>query len=452
MHLTPKTSILCYGVKKMRKLIIVFMAVLFLTACTAEAEAFQETSHAPEKEHHAFFSVSRVEFKSDAESDVGLEEESKASESMKAIWVSQFDMKPLYRNGTKQREEADYRSRVEAMTANLARDGFNTVFLQVRPNGDSMYESEFYPLSRYVAGSYGGSISYDAIEIYLEIAKKNGISVHAWINPFRLCEEGELKNAFGRLKEWSADIGGRIKLGSNGVYYLDPSYEEATELIVDGATEILEKYDFDGIHIDDYFYPTEFELDDEAEFKSSGYTDKGEFRRDNVSRTVKALYDAVHGFEGKVFGISPAGNITSLPKKWYADIYVWLENDGYTDYILPQLYFGFENAVCPFERTLEKWEAAVKNENITLYIGLSAAKCAIGSKGGEDKYAGEAGKYEWRDNKDILVRSLEAINSSSADGVCIFTYSSFYSTTTGERNSLTLEEATSFIELLKKSE
>lgn len=447
MNLTANPSILCYGVKKMRKLITVILTVLILTACTAEAEAPIGTSSDNERELYYVSRITHI-------SDESLSEESKNSpdDSLKAIWVSQFDMKPIYRNGTKQRNEADYRDKVGTMIANLKRDGFNTVFLQVRPNGDSMYESEIYPLSRYIAGSYGGSISYDAIRIYLDIAKENGLSVHAWINPFRLCEKGELDNAFGRLAEWKNDIGGRIKLGTNGIYYLDPSYPEATELIVDGAVEILEKYDFDGIHIDDYFYPTEFVFDDNKEFKNSGYSDKGDFRRDNISRTVKALYSAVHGFEGKIFGVSPAGNITSLPKKWYADIYKWLSEDGYADYIMPQLYYGFDNEVCPFERTLEKWIAAVKNDKIKLYIGLSAAKCVTGSNGGADKYAGESGKYEWRDNKDILARSLKAINESSADGVCVFTYSSFYNTSTGERNKLSLEEATAFLEVMNNTQ
>lgn len=431
----------------MKKLIAVILTALLLTACTAAAEAPVVTSTEPERE---LYYVSKITSAGDA--PLPEKSENGAEATLKAIWVSQFDMKPIYRNGSKQRDEADYRDKVETMIGNLKRDGFNTVFLQVRPNGDSMYESEVYPLSRYVAGSYGGSISYDAVRIYLDIAKKNGLSVHAWINPFRLCEKGELENAFGRLAEWKNDIGGRIKLGTNEIYYLDPSYPEATELIVDGAVEILEKYDFDGIHIDDYFYPTSFAFEDDAEFKKSGYSDKGDFRRDNISRTVKALYSAVHGFEGKIFGISPAGNITSLPKKWYADIYTWLSEDGYTDYIMPQLYYGFDNAVCPFERTLKNWIAAVKNDKIKLYIGLSAAKCAMGSSGSADRFAGESGKYEWRDNKDILARSLKAINKSSADGVCIFTYSSFYSTSTGERNALTLDEATAFFEVLNDTE
>ena len=294
---------------------------------------------------------------------------------------------------------------------------------------------------------YKGRIDYDAIKIFLETAKKSDLSVHAWINPYRLCTEEELENhGEGILYSWlSEGIGKRIDKGSDGLLYLDPSYAEATELIVNGADEILRKYDFDGIHIDDYFYPTEFELNDEREFLLSGYSSKGDFRRANIDRTVKALYKATHKFSGKVFGVSPAGNIYSLANKWYVDIYKWLKSDEYLDYVMPQLYFGFENAACPFEKVLCDWLDAVTNKDIKIYIGLSAAKCAMGSKGDADKYAGEKGKYEWRDNKDILARSVNTLNTVGADGFCIFTYSSFYNPITGEGNTLTDDERNAFI-------
>ncbi len=417
---------------------MIVLCGIILSSCTANAIEIDSKNHYLERD----FYVSKVV------SDHKEEVKTDNNEEVRAIWVSQFDMKPIYRDGNKQRDKDDYTQKVRVLISNLKRDGFNTVFLQLRPNGDSMYESRLFPYSKYVSGVYGGSIDYDVIEIFLSIAEESGISVHAWINPFRLCSEEEMKNGgFGKLYQWyKDDIGRRIKKGDDGLLYLDPYYAEATELIVDGAKEILDKYDFDGIHIDDYFYPTEFEFDDEKEFISSGLKDKGEFRRDNISRTVKALYDAVHEYEGKVFGVSPAGNIYSLPKKWYADIYKWCSNDGYVDYIVPQLYFGFENAVCPFEKILEDWGKAVTNEKIKLYIGLSAAKCVDGALSKEDKFAGEKGKFEWRDNKDILSRSVEEIyGSEKATGFAVFTYSSFYDPLTGKDNDLITEEKTAFL-------
>lgn len=380
------------------------------------------------------------------------EGEDKATDSeLRGIWVSQFDMHPIYRSGSKQRDKQNYERLVVQMIKNLKRDGFNAIFLQLRPNGDSMYESEFYPNSKYIAGKYGGETEYDAVKIFLDIAKSEGFTVNAWINPFRLCKEDELRNyGKGILYDWYTEgIGKRIELGADGILYLDPSYKEATELIVSGAKEILEKYDFDGIHLDDYFYPTEFEFEDEPEFQSSAYSDKGEFRRANINRTVKALYEVVHEFEGKRFGISPAGNIYSLSSGWYVDIYKWLSEGGFIDYIMPQLYYGFKNEYCPFQKVFSDWESAVKNDSIELYIGLSAAKCALGSEGTADSYAGEDGKFEWRDSKDILARSIGVIESSErAEGFCIFAYSSLYDPISGEDNPSTFEEKEAFLEVI----
>lgn len=433
-----QTLIESYRVIKMTKLIPIILMCFLLCSCSNVNYHFETN-----KKTYGY----RAE-RIGTQSAKALQE----GDEMNAIWVSQFDMQPIFRDGSKQRDESDYRNKVTVMLNNLKRDGFDTVFLQLRPNGDSMYESKFYPTSKYIAGVYGGNIAYDAISIYLEEAGNAGISVHGWINPYRLCSESELNShKKGILYDWYCEgLGKRIEKGEDGLLYLDPAYDEVHELISNGAREILSKYDFDGIHIDDYFYPTEFEFDDEKEFLASGFSDKGDFRRDNVNKTVRALYDAVHEYNDKLFGIAPAGNIYSLANGWYTDIYKWLSTSGYVDYIMPQLYFGFENAYCPFERILSDWASAVKVSGIKLYIGLSAAKCALGSEGVADAYAGDHGKYEWRDNKDILARSYDAINSIGADGVCIFAYSSFYNPLTGEGNRLTDDERNAFIKANKR--
>jgi uncharacterized lipoprotein YddW (UPF0748 family) len=428
-----------YRVINLKSLIAYLFCVLILSGCSAGIGFEEETG---EEDH--YYRVCEI--------DVLPRSDEEAAKSFNAIWVSQFDMHPIYRDGSRQRSEIDYRILVEAMCDNLVRDGFNVIILQVRPNGDSMYESEFYSNSKYIAGVYGGDIEYDAIEIFLDIARSKNLSVHAWLNPFRLCREDELLDfGSGIIYDWYREgIGKRIELGGDGLLYLDPSYEEATELIVSGVREILGKYGFDGIHLDDYFYPTEFEFDDDYEFSLSGYGDKQEFRKENVNKTVRALYSAVHNYEGKVFGVAPAGNIYSLELGWGVDIYEWLSAEGYVDYIMPQLYFGFQNETCPFDKVFKDWSEALKNKKIKLYVGLSAAKCELGSKGEADAYAGENGKYEWRDSKDILKRSYEHLLSGGADGVCIFTYSSFYDPISSEDNELTSEEHAAFCGIIKK--
>ncbi len=426
----------------MKKLILVIVFCIILCGCSAKANVENEEVFRDMK-----FTVSKIGIDA-LKGEIVFEAE--PQDSLRGIWVSQFDMHPIYRDGGRQRSKDDYTAKVEKMISNLKRDGFNTVFLQLRPNGDSMFESEIYPNSKYIAGVYGGKIDYDAVSIFLSVAKKSDISVHAWINPFRLCKKDELiKHGKGVLYDWYKEgLGERIEIDPNEILYLDPSYPEATELIVSGVKEILEKYDFDGIHLDDYFYPTEFEFEDEREFMLSGIDNKGDFRRRNIDRTVKAIYSTAHEF-GKIFGVSPAGNIYSLSNGWYVDIYKWCSEKGFVDYIMPQLYYGFDNETCPFERVLKDWSEAVTEESVNLYIGLSAAKCDLGSQGIEDKYAGEKGKFEWRDNKDILARSISEIDAcQNAKGFCIFTYSSFYDPITGDDNPNTETEKKAFCEII----
>ncbi len=375
------------------------------------------------------------------------------SKRMNGIWISQFDLQPIFVDGGKQRAEAAYTEMAKKMITNLASSGFNTIFFQVRPNGDSMYESEYFPTSQYVAGTFGGELKYDAVKIFVTLAKDAGFEIHAWINPYRLCTPAQMEQGGkGVLLEWYKNsMSRRMKLGTDGKLYLDPSYPEATELICNGAREILQKYDFDGIHIDDYFYPTSFDIDDSVEFAASGYSSKSAFRIANTNRTVKSLYNTVHEFKGKVFGVSPAGNINTLAAKYYIDVYEWCGNLGYIDYILPQLYFGFENSSAPFNTMLMAWANAVKYEEIDLYIGLAAYKAEAASKGELDTYAGATGKYEWQNNKDILARQVKAIdNNEVADGFCIYTYASFFNPTTGKANSLTDEERNNLLDYILK--
>lgn len=374
---------------------------------------------------------------------------------VRAVWLSQFDMHPIYRDGGRQREEAEFRQLMETLCQRLVKDGFNTVFLQLRPNGDSLYESRIYPLSKYVAGVYGGSIGYDAVAAFLETARKHGLSVHGWINPLRLVtpEEMQLLPKGYAVRDWYDAGNGRIK-EVEGRLYLDPSYPEVCSLIAAGAAEILEKYDLDGIHMDDYFYPTTEERFDRTEFEHSGYADLGDFRRDNINRLVALLYETVHTFgQDKLFGISPAGNLYSLAEESYADAKKWCGEEGYVDYILPQLYFGFDNAYCPFEQILADWADAVTDPKVQLWVGLDAAKAYLGSQGELDAFAGtDAGKTEWIRRKDILARSLKTLyGDERVSGYCFYSYAFLYDRFTGEVTEEVLEEYEQFAPLLQAS-
>lgn len=324
------------------------------------------------------------------------------------LWLPYMD----FENYMYGKNEEEFKENVRKILENALNRGVNTVYFHVHPNGDAYYNSEIFPKGIYLDGDY------DPLQIMLDIAHSMGISVHAWLNPYRLhtAEQMEtLPNDF-IIKEWINEKKPMVKIVNNR-WYLNPAYNEVTELVSRTADEILNNYCVDGIHIDDYFYPTnEPEFDIEA-FELSGRTDLDDWRRENITNMVKSLYDTVknHG-ENLKFGISPQGNIETDFNTQYADVELWAGTPGYADYIVPQIYYGFKNETCPFEKTLRRWEKLAENSGVSLIIGLAEYKL-----GKYDQWAGVLGENEWIDTPDIIERQIELVKSSDvADGYALY--------------------------------
>lgn len=377
---------------------------------------------------------------------------------MKAVWVSQFDMAEVYLSGGGQRDVADFRRLVRQMMENLSGEGFNTVIFQVRPYGDSLYPSEIYPPSAVAVGEYGRNFTYDPFEIVVEEAHRCRLSLQAWINPLRLMRVDEVgavseKYAVGRWyregAEFICEVGGR--------WYLDPAYDEVRELIIGGVCEILEKYEVDGIHMDDYFYPTT-----ELYFDHSSYEDYlsrggrlpvAEWRRENINKLVSGIYSAVKSYGVELlFGISPAGNFNTAYESQYADIYTWCGMRGYIDYICPQAYFGFEHGSYDFVKVVEKYRGMIKLEEVRLVVGMTLSKAYDGYCGIPDKWGGR-GSREWIENRDILSRQLEYLRSiEECSGVSYFSYRFFFDPIDGDAVAETAEERNGFLKILESAE
>lgn len=308
------------------------------------------------------------------------------------------------------KSEEEFRSAVRERYSAAKAQGVNTVYLHVRPNGDAYYDSRLFPKGSLWSGEY------DALSVMLDEAHSLGLSAHAWINPLRLQtpEQMDTVSSEFRTKQWYEAKNGMVKEVS-GRLWLDPSYAEVRELIEEGVREIAENYDIDGIHIDDYFYPTTDTAFDAYEFEQSGASDLAQWRTDNINALVKSIYTAVKGVDDRLlFGISPQGNIDSDYSTQYADVRLWAGTTGYCDYIVPQLYFGFKNECCPFAETLAEWES-ITGGDVTLVIGLAPYKL-----GKVDKWAGEGGQQEWIDDPGIIEKQIEAITASSADGYALY--------------------------------
>lgn len=331
---------------------------------------------------------------------------------MKAVWITQFEISPI-----RSADESTFRKSFAAMMKNCADFGLNTVFVQVRPNGDSFFPSEYYPWSAYVSGTAGQALSYDPLKVMVEEAHKAGIQIHAWINPYRLQTVGQMELVSDKFltRQWydERESSDRVVV-LDGTCYLNPGYPEARELIADGVREIAETYEIDGIHIDDYFYPTTDGTFDELAFSLCG-TGKTleDFRTNNVDETVRLIYQALKEVRSSaVFSVSPSGNMNNNRNKLYADTEKWTSGSGYLDYIIPQIYWNYDHATQPFLETLQSWESTVKAEHVKLVPGLAAYKID---------------QENWPGSGDILSRMVsDSRNQAHYGGFALYSYSAMF--------------------------
>ncbi len=386
----------------------------------------------------------------DDKEQVGKVQNTLNYDDMKAMWISQYDLADVYTKDGKQREKSDFVNCIDTVLDNVASIGINTVIVQVRPFADSMFPSEYYPISRFVTGEYGKNINYDPFEIIVERAHARELSIHAWINPLRAMTENEIINVSKsfKIREWYDRSDGKYVVNVSGRLYLNPAYDEVQMLICDGAAELVRLYNVDGLHMDDYFYPTTDERFDAIAYsdykKRGGMNERAQFRRDNINRLVRGIYSAVKNENRDVlFGISPAGSMSNNYNKLYADVAEWCENDGYIDYICPQVYFGFEHSTCDFVGVCKEFSDMIKSDNIRLIIGMTLGKASSNY----DEYAGK-GKDEWLYNKDVLKRELaHTMTMPKCSGVSYFSYQYFFD----KEAYKTQEERENFIPLLKEA-
>lgn len=345
---------------------------------------------------------------------------SAVSNELRGIWISCYDHISA---AGKTREE--YKAATDKMFKNIKDIGLNTAFVHLRAFSDAFYKSDIYPYSSYIAGTEGADLPFDPFAVMLESAKTYGISVHGWINPFRVSTKKDTsalsaKNPAKAIID-SGNAEGEICILSNGIYY-NPSCPSNHERIIDGVREIISKYDIDGIHIDDYFYPsTESSIDKKqySQYKSEGGTlSLADWRRNSVNAFVSALYSAVKSADSSlIFSISPAAQLDKNYDEYYADCELWLSRKGYADLIIPQIYFGFEHETQDFNTLLRKWSSLSRASGVKLACGIAAYKCAT-----KDSYAG-SGSAEWQNRTDILARQLKAIrNNKNYSGFVVFSY------------------------------
>ncbi len=349
-------------------------------------------------------------------------------DEQKGFWITYLEYASILRN----KSEKSFTKSVGEYFDNISDLGFNTVYVQVRAFGDAYYDSELFPAGEQFDGVIGTKNRFDALKVMVKCAHERGISIHAWVNPMRTMTSSQLEKIDDgyTIKKWynDRDRRGDYIVKSGDRWYLNPAYDEVTDLIADGIREIAENYDVDGIQIDDYFYPTTNKSFDSTAFAAFGNgMSLSDWRISNVNKMVKKLYRTVHSAnDTMVFGISPQGSVENNYGELYADVRKWCSESGYCDYILPQVYFGFDNPALPYADVIALWNGMVKSSDVKLVVGLAAYKI-----GAEDGYAG-SGKREWMNNSDIIARQMKLAESmENYGGVALYRYDSVFNPTAG---------------------
>ena len=339
-----------------------------------------------------------------------------AFDEVRAVWVSYTELNPK-----RLTSKAGFRRHVQSLLSPMQTLSVTDVFLQVRPFADAIYPSKLFASSSSVVRKRGDALPFDFLAVFLSQAKRCGLRVHAWINPYRVSTSTSDLSAFSD----DPAVGPLLKNGAspcvlswNGGVYLDPGSDAVQKLILDGAKELLKNYDLAGIHIDDYFYPTDDPSFDEKSFAAylaAGEKDLLSYRRANVSRLVQGLYAAVKSFGSeKIFSISPSADIEKNEKVYAADVRLWGSADGYCDWLIPQIYFGFSHETRPFEDCAKAWQALCSGKNVRLLGGLAAYKI-----GKHDPFAG-AGGAEWQTNAAVLSDQVRTLRRFGYAGFALF--------------------------------
>lgn len=289
------------------------------------------------------------------------------------------------------------RAELRTLLDHAQRAGLNTIVLHVRMAADAIYPTNLAPWSSLLTGTVGAAPepAYDPLAFAIDEAHKRGLQLHAWFNPFRAAPPGRKQvpssdHVASRHPDWVVSYGAQT--------WIDPGIPAARRHVLDAVLEVVDRYDIDGIHIDDYFYPyleerngrtIPFPDADTYKRYGSGFSSRGDWRRANIDTFVATLYREVkHRKSWLAVGISPFGiwrsgvpqGITGLNaySEIFADSRQWLR-EGWLDYVAPQLYWPIGGAQSRFTR-LEQWWHDENVRERHVYPGLHTDREVVGGK------------------------------------------------------------------------
>ncbi|MEG1895158.1 MAG: family 10 glycosylhydrolase [Oscillospiraceae bacterium] len=306
---------------------------------------------------------------------------------------------------------------ITATFKNCADMGINTVIVHVRPFGDALYKSSIFPQSHLLSGTQGQDAGYDPLAEMVNIAHSMGLKIEAWVNPYRVQLSSKMPSSIAATNPAKDSS---LTFSANGGVYYNPALPQVQDLVVRGIEEIVANYQVDGIHIDDYFYPTTDLAIDKKDYDASGSAlSQSDWRRENVNSLVRKIYDKIKSVNSAVtFGISPQGNNDNNYNTQYSDVKLWLSQTGYADYVMPQLYWGFNYLTksgredYQFAKLAAQWAKYPRADGVKLYIGLGAYRIGAGDGGSNDQ-----GEWSSGTNLAKMVNATRGIDGISGTGM-----------------------------------
>lgn len=304
---------------------------------------------------------------------------SSISKEVQAVWISFGDYKAA---GLYNRSKGAFQTNANKYFKKLKKDGINTIYFHVVPCNDAIYPSKYLKWSSYM---FESAPDYDPLEILVETAHKNNMTLHAWLNPYRK---------------------------KMGVSY-NPGAASSLNRINRIVKEIITNYDVDGIHFDDYFYPAKAKG---AQFSSVSISK----RKRVINKMVRTIYQTVKKQNPDLqFGISPAGNI-EYAESLGCDLETWLSEDGYLDYIVPQIYWSDQyrlggKVTTLYTNRLNKWVKLNQNDT-PMYIGLATYRAGTYS----------SSDLGWKRKNNNLVTQIKKEKEAGCNGFVLFSSSYMY--------------------------
>ena len=284
----------------------------------------------------------------------------------------------------------------------IRRAGFNAVFFQIRPCCDAFYNSSIHPFSRFLCGREGyGFPQFDLLGFMIREAHRYGLQFHAWLNPYRVAGFTNLPKwqylktlSPGNFARRNPDAVMAVPSRGGLTLLLDPGRPEVRSHMLATIREIIQKYNPDSIHFDDYFYPYDYHGNVDAptyrKYNRNPKIPIEDWRRQNVSQLVwevAAIIRENNRVQKKNirFGISPFGiwrnrasSVFGSPTRGneayssnYSDVRLWIRNN-WIDYVVPQIYWKFSHPKAPYAGLVDWWADTVAGTRVKLYIGHGA--------------------------------------------------------------------------------